>query len=295
MSRRLVPPGTFEDTRFFYFGLSAKIDALRALCDRYLNTPSGGKLAYRPVGVVLLAFSHVERLSSETDPDRGGFTYKDIAFWVPVLGGVTHPVCLFPAFIFVDDAATMATGRELFGLPKQLGRFQMPIHLDQLSGGRPPQFRAEVSGTLQPGGMNDWRTLVTLEYRASREETTGERIRHALHRLLLPEALQRGFDFPAWLSTLSTVPSVGLKQFRDATEPGKACYQAVIEAPLRVQRLMQKPRFFHDAFTLRLEDVASHPVADVLGLSTGEQSVALAVYFGATMRMDVGQVVWRAR
>jgi hypothetical protein len=287
----LRAPGDLEDTRFFYFVLRADEGRLRALCDRYLNAPSGGQLAYAPLGVVLLAFSHVERLRS-ADPSRGTITYKDIAFWVPVWGGKTKPLCLFPPFIFVDDASTMATGREVFGLPKQLGRFEMPLSYEGLSRARKPEFRAEVVGTLQPGGQNDWRTLLTVQQVTKEETSDSQQFFSALQRMLLPSAL-RELTVPSWLSHLGAVPVVGLKQFRDAASSGSACYQAVVEAPLSTKKVLVPPRFLFDAFELRLMDVPSHPVADVLGLSPDPQRVPLAICFQSTMQMDPGTVVWR--
>jgi hypothetical protein len=284
----LSPPGAFEDTRFFYFVLKADQRELQALCDRYLNRPHGGQLRYEPVGVVLLAFTHVERLFSN-EADRGSIRYKDIAFWVPVLGGRTATVCLFPPLIFVDDSATLVTGRELFGLPKQLGRFQMPLGPEEFSKFSKPQFRAEVIGTLQEAGPNDWRTLLTVEYTGDAADSTEASLRSAIAKLLIP-SLQDGLSIPRLLSEAFTVPCVGLKQFRDARRPASACYQAVVETPLRIQNLGRKPQFFLNAFKLTLMNIPSHPV-ERLGLATGEHTVPLAVFFEATMGMEAGVVV----
>jgi hypothetical protein len=286
----LQPPGLLEHTHFFYFVLPADNDRLRALCDRYLNAPTGGREDYKPHGFVLLAFTHVERLGS-ADPQRGTITYKDIALWVPVSGGETRPFCLFPPFIFVDAAATIVTGRELFGLPKQLGRFSMPIRLDDLADMAAPQFRAEVFGTLLPGGPNEWHPLLTVE-QIGREQHTDERRFFKALGGMLRGSLLSAFDVPRWLQHLTSVPTVGLKQFRDATNPGQACYQAIVEAPLSTVELHGLPRFMPDAFALTLMNVASHPVADVLGLSPETQIVPWTIYFEATMRMDAGTVVW---
>jgi len=288
----LRPPGEFEDTRFFYFVLPADKARLQAACDRFLNAPADGKVNYTPHGIVLLAFSHVERLRSG-DPASGTITYKDIAFWVPVSGGETKPFCLFPPFIFVDDASTIATGREVYGLPKQLGRFVMPLRLEDLATARAPQFRAEVVGTLTNGGPNDWRTLLTLEQIGREVNTDERRFFSALGKLVLGSSWDT-FDVPRWLGQLAAVPTLGLKQFRDAENPEKACYQAIVEAPLTTVQLRGRPRFLSNAFELTLFDVASHPVADVLGLSPDPQIVPLTVYFDATMRMGPGSVVWRA-
>jgi hypothetical protein len=286
----LRPPGTLEDTRFFYFVLPADQQRLQSLCDRVFNARSGGQLAYAPLGIVLLAFTHVERLRS-ADPEGGVITYKDIAIWVPVWGGKTKPLCLFPPFIFVDDASTMATGREMFGLPKQLGRFEMPLRLEDLPAAPRPEFRAEVVGTLVPGGQRDWRTLLTVQ-QVSKEQTDDQHaFFSALGRMIVPPAL-RAFTVPSWIAHLGAVPTLGLKQLRDNAAPERAAYQAVVEAPLTTTRVLRPPRFFYNAFELTLMDVPSHPVADVLGLSPDTQRVPLAIHFEASMRMDPGTVVW---
>jgi Acetoacetate decarboxylase (ADC) len=286
----LRPPGDCGDTRFFYFLLRADHDRLRALCDRYFNEPSGGACSYEPLGIVLLAFTHVERLSS-ADPLRGTITYKDIAFWVPVWGGKTASLCLFPPFIFVDEAGTLVTGREVFGLPKQLGRFQMPLRFEDLAEAPAPAFRAEVAGTLEPGGPVTWHTLVTVDQIAKEEGADHGRLLSLLEKLLVPEHL-RSFKVPDWVSHLTAVPALGLKQFRDASEPERACYQAIVEAPLSIVELFGPPKILFDAFEVTLMNLSSHPVAQILGLSDEPQRVPVTFYFEATMRMGTGTVVW---
>ena len=284
----LVAPGTFERTRFFYFILKADRDKLDSLCKRYLSGPSGR--AYSPVGVVVVGFTHVDGLTSAIDRDHGTITYKDIALWVPVMGGQLNPVCLFPPFIFVDDGATMVTGREVYGLPKQLGRFEMPLTLDELAGAPAPQFRAEAIGTLHDGGQNDWRTLFTVESIPGRIERESSAIQ-AVESLLLGAIATKGWSLPGWLSENAMVPAVGLKQMRDTSSQGMAAYQAVVEAPLQMVKLYTQPRFFLDAFKLTLMDVPSHPIAKVLGLPPGESTVPLTIHFEATMQMSAGTIV----
>jgi len=288
----LPPPGELQEITFYYFAVPANNETLTALCDRLLNGPSGGATAYRPMGLVLLAFTHVEQLGS-THAHRGVITYKDIALWIPVRGGQSRELCLFPPYILVDDAATMITGREVFGLPKQLGRFAMPARFGDLATAPAPQFRAEIVGTLAPRGQNDWRTLLTIE-------RSGDVRAHDPGAILqflagfLPAALRGGLSLPGWLSELTAIPVVGLKQFRDATRPGAACYQAIVEAPLSVVKLHRAPTFMRDAFELTVMDLHSHPVARTLGLSPSPIRVPLAVHFEATVRMEPGTVVWSA-
>jgi hypothetical protein len=227
------------------------------------------------------------------DPSHGTINYMDIAFWVPVLGGETKPACLFPPFIFVDDGGTLVTGREVFGLPKQLGRFQMPLRFEDLAKATKPEFRAEVLGTLMPGGPIDWRTLVTVEQISKEEESDHSKLLSVLGRLAVPDYL-RTLKVPTWLSDLVAVPALGLKQFRDAARPAKACYQAIVEAPLSTVEIFGAPKVLLDAFEVTLMDVASHPVAATLGLSTEPIKVPITFCFEATMQMGTGTVVWSA-
>jgi hypothetical protein len=290
--RSLLPPGDLAATHFYYFLLRADRQKLQALCDRVFNDRAGGELAYRALGFVALAFTHVERLTC-ADPVRGSICYKDIALWVPVWGGKTRPLCLFPPFIFVDDASTMVTGREVFGLPKQMGRFQMPLEPDDLAQAPQPPFRAEVVGTVTPDGPNDWRTLLTIEQVGNEVSDDHHSFFAAIARLAGAGELA-SLSVPSWLSHLTEVPTLGLKQLRDNADPRRAAFQAVVEAPLRPE-LIGRPRFFFDAFDLTLMNVPSHPVAEVLGLPADRQRVPLTVYFQATMHMDAGSVVWSQR
>jgi hypothetical protein len=289
----LVPPGDCERTKFFYFLLPADHGRLRALCDRYFNEPSGGKCSYDPLGFVMLAFSHVDELRS-SDPARGSIRYKDIALWVPVTGGKTSPICLFPPFIFVDEAATMLTGRELFGLPKQLGRFAMPLRYEDLPKAEKPEFKAQVAGSLFEGGPIDWRTLLTVSYLGSKEESALGKALSILGKLAVPDRL-RVLDFPDWFSRLVAVPALGLKQFRDAQMPERACFQAIVEAPLAPKTLFGVPKVLLDAFELTIMNVPSHPVVETLGLSASTLRVPVSFYFEATMQMGPGTVIWSER
>jgi hypothetical protein len=297
----LLPPGHFRDTRFFYFFLRADQARLQACCDRYFNdrlAAAGSPLGYKSLGCVMLAFTHVEELKS-ADPAAGTTRYKDIAFWVPVIarhtGGLPR-LCLFPPAIFVDEAATMVTGREMFGLPKQLGRFQMPLTPDELSRLPAPQFRLEVMGTLQDGGPRDWRTFATIAARpGAASPSLLDRAAAALSELTAIFELPSVFDSFSLPEALATSRSLGLKQFRDAASPRESCYTAIVEAPLRMKQLVDQPHFFRDAFDLDLESepVPSHPICRELGLEPGRHRVPAAIYFRAHMEMDAAQVVWR--
>jgi len=77
------------------------------------------------------------------------------------------------------------------------------------------------------------------------------------------------------------IPLVFLKQFRDAQNTHKACYQRLIEAPLKVETFFEGGIFLN-SYTLNIASLASHPLAQNLGLSGAEQKSTL----GAWMQVD---------
>jgi hypothetical protein len=88
---------------------------------------------------------------------------------------------------------------------------------------------------------------------------------------------------------------VFLKQFRDVSCPTKACYQAIVEAPLAIHLSTASYEALDEqAFTLEIADWDSHPIASDLGLQPGGLSPELA--FGAEFEFDIqlGLEVWRA-
>jgi hypothetical protein len=89
---------------------------------------------------------------------------------------------------------------------------------------------------------------------------------------------------------------VFLKQFRDATCPSKACYQAVIEAPLTIDPFSRIPTYQEvdpSLFRITLENWASHPIASELGVIS-PQEPELAFHAKFDFLIQLGFEVWRA-
>ena len=86
------------------------------------------------------------------------------------------------------------------------------------------------------------------------------------------------------------LPEVFMKQYRDVTNAQEACYQAVVEVPNVVKKFTGLPLF--DKYNFKLEDVASHPMAQQLGLKSQES------VFSFWLKMDFvvedGRVIWQA-
>ena len=89
---------------------------------------------------------------------------------------------------------------------------------------------------------------------------------------------------------------VFLKQFRDVSCATKACYQAVIEAPLQIDPVgASYERLDPGRFELTVHSWASDPIADELGLPAG-QAIVPECAFRAGFGFDIllGLEVWRA-
>jgi hypothetical protein len=274
------PPGHFDGTSFYYFPLRVDHQRLKAHVKRLLSF--GDQPGYHaPFGFVLLAFTHVDRLHS-TDPADGAIRYKDIAIWIPVRRGDSLSIGLFPAYMFVDNASTMATGRELFGFPKQSGRFTMPI-----GGSWDGIFQAEVSGRRHPNDIETMMPLLTITRAAdeSVEEVAvqpGAFESDAESFAEIPNLLLRG---------LPKGTAIGLKQCRDPADPTSAMFQAITEIPIEVKNVKAMKLALRPGF-LTVEKLPSHPLAADLGLDS--QNVPLGLFMLADVTIDRGRTVWRA-
>jgi hypothetical protein len=161
---------------------------------------------------------------------------------------------------------------------------EFAVHTDRLVRERPPQSAViTVGGALPPRPP-----APTPPY-------------HKPPLLPMPEPLGRNnHDLVTELATNPTV--VFLKQFRDVTCPGKACYQAVIEAPLSIHHIDHgtPPTFRElppDLLHLSFPHLDSHPIEAELGIRTDESPVFPSRAFEINhMTFDIltGLEVWRA-
>jgi hypothetical protein len=99
-----------------------------------------------------------------------------------------------------------------------------------------------------------------------------------------------------WFETLEKMPLVFLKQFRDAADSRKACYQAIIEAPVHLTAF-HGGGFIDTAYTLTCQPLASHPLPEILGLdvdSSGAMQALATFWLHVDFALDPSVEVWRA-
>jgi len=285
-----------RDVRLHGFMFEADEAALQAVCDRDLNGPSGGSVRYVPlVPRVLLLFAEFGKLGAADPPDslKGIMTEIDVAFWMPVAavdptGAAPKPERLswFLPYIFVDNPLAIASGREVYGYPKEQGTFLIPktptdqavyavdTHVCAHYGPEAPLehrrlFEVRRTDSVAPGGLEHVWDDVKDAFRDMMRLIVDNEGQVNLSSVTL---LVDVFDY----LTHDEVPTVFLKQFRDAADPSLACYQAIIEAPSKVLTFRSAGLVLGD-YELTVFPFESHPIVKDLGLG-GPRSRALAAW-----------------
>jgi hypothetical protein len=105
-----------------------------------------------------------------------------------------------------------------------------------------------------------------------------------------------GDSFELVIDMINNPKLIFLKQFRDVLCPTKACYQAVVEAPLGVHLLSANYRALDpDLFEITVENWDSHPIASDLGVPARTPLTPIRAFHAALdFDIQLGEEVWRA-
>jgi hypothetical protein len=306
----LCQPGLSLGVRFYTFLLDADQKALQAVCDRFLNGPTGGAVRFRPVlPRVLLAFAAIERLKSMVPPyrDWGWIPESDAVLCIPVVetddqSPIPERLAWFVPYIVVDSAWACIAGREIYGFPKEVGTFRIPKdHADQALWSVDTMVFEQFSPQTQ--GSN--RRLIEVR-RVDRPTVDGpsgviqdleEAFRDILDVLdggsgLNLKDLKLDWQIVDDLRHLR-VPFLFLKQFRDVANGQLACYQAVIEAPM-LQRNVKIHGPLPGRYQVAFGRYASHPIITDLGLAGAGVEPVATLYTEYDFVMAPGREVWKA-
>ena len=91
------------------------------------------------------------------------------------------------------------------------------------------------------------------------------------------------------------VPVTFLKQYRDATDTRKACYQAIIEADAKPVDFKRGCILF-DEYELSINELASAPIATELGLKmeNGKQKISAGFWSEFDFIMEDGKEIYKS-
>jgi len=297
----MAPPLDLHGATMYSFLVSADLAALTRMVDAQLNavTARSGTI-YKPLlPMAAIVCAGINRSFSLTPPDslKGWMGERDFGVWVPVVAGTTvhgawrpSRIAWYLPYVFVDNVAAMATGREVYGFFKQTAALAMPAEP-----WAPGMFSIDalVIPTFSPSSQAETLRVLTATSCEGEVAPQGSwrSADEAVHAIW--DRIKAGFFDPntgpntglaisAWdliknlIEDIATgdVPMVFLKQFRDATDPTRACYQAVLEAPAHLEKFYAG--WFTHPHEIAIVPYASHPIVAECGLA------------GQTIRADHG-------
>lgn len=255
------------------------------LCNTLINDPTGGQLNYQPVRVlnqsfILLSFANMIDLSSigPNNPDniKEHFTYQEVILWVLTENQQTKEKAWLQVYLFLNCGPAMATGREVYGFPKQMAWPNVPSDGDSLH-----HFSLDVLGVKR---------YPTTEIASRQRLITLDK-----NRSLIPRSLAMGatkltdklFGLTAKVPSDSSL--IFLKQFRDVMDGSRACYQAVAKVTTQSQT--------HDwgvlgFYTANFAEMASQPILNDFGLLP--QQRAFGLWTTSTLTLGPGEILWQA-
>lgn len=262
-----APPYRQDGCALYAFALPAARARLQRLVDRFLAEPTAGRV--RPVVAadhVLLYFCDFARSQSHdpVDAQRGWLGERECGLWIPLqLAGSSTPT-FFTHLMVVDSGPAMASGREVLGFPKELGG----VHVAR----DPARASTLAVDVLATSGERDrpgrWRPLLELE-RVEPARGAAAAWGRWLELLGVDNDGALGQASRAWSAIVRAgqgrAEFLNLKQFRDAAEPARACYQRVVRAGATLRGLRRLAAA--GEYACRLHARASHPLADELGLA----------------------------
>lgn len=297
----MAAPLQLNDATMYSFCVGADFAQLQAVVDQQLNAVAGPGTYKALLPMVAIVCADIADSFSQVPPDseKGWMSERDFGIWIPVVRGTT--IGWYLPYVFVDNVAAMVTGREVFGFFKQTANLMMPP-----SPKDPGAFSVDalVIATYSPESQAQVLRLMTLTTTEAAPAPAGswagdvkkafEDVFSAVKTMIgdvkeMPistwELLKNGLEE----AITGNVPMVFLKQFRDATDPTKACYQAVIEAPAHLAKLHDG--WFAHPHDITIVPVDSHPIVAECGLASGSLRSALAFWCKMDFVMEAGVVV----
>lgn len=301
----MTPPAPFRSLGTTLYGFWAQADygRLSALCQKVFDQPSGGAVRCRPLShYLMITWGSIARVVSGTRPydQRGGVSEPQVAIWVPVAlreqPGGRERFAMFIPYIWLDNAMSLAAGRELFGYPKSWGWLGFPKPDDAS-----PVWTLDAFGLdYSPDALADRHPLMEIVQRGSALDAAAADLssladvaRHAAGRLFEHPDVLRDIEITESLAAdllADRLPNVFLKQFRDVRDGLGAALQQVVEISYEIVKLRAAPLLLEHQLTVHQLD--SHPVIDELGLAT--QTLGLAYRVEMDFNVGGGRVLWDA-
>jgi uncharacterized protein with NAD-binding domain and iron-sulfur cluster len=246
----LSPPARFKGVKAYFFSIATRDETTRGssaaapapaltktfmqnVVDDILNKAGGGRVTYQ-VSLPYALVSFLDMAECTSLVHRYGYLPgRECAVWIPLFernGTRVRPV-LWSPYIFINYDIGLATGREVWGWPKQLADIGMPA---SRNGSLEFTCSTDIFETFSPDKPGRRRPLITITQGTGSSPRAAVSGRSAVALQCFTEALKRvagpligGFGLPM-------LSAVAVKQFRDAAQPDLACYRALVDSPVRM-------------------------------------------------------------
>jgi len=294
------------------WGFLLKVDAaaLQAFVDEQLNQVSGGAVTYSVVSVlgkayIFHAWLNAERCTS-TSEVIGWLPDREAAFLVPLLqhrsGQILPQLKMWVPYLLIDQQSGMVTGREVWGYRKSLATINVPAQPGGTTGFSAdttifrrfsPDTRGEIATLLRVtplttvNAQSTWGSVqAAVEDILNRLEDAGAAVAQ-----LAGQALAQFIGEPR-------LNVINLKQFRDAVDSTRACYQALVQSPCRLDA-WHGGGLLHDNYRIEITTCDSHQIARDLGLGVPPSSGPLIVkprlawWVRMGFSTEPGNVIWQ--
>lgn len=295
-------PLVLNDAQMYGFFVKGKLANLQDTVDICLNAPANNKMLFKVLSpYVLTTYTRVNKAYSPVPVDRnkGWISEIDIITWIMV-GSMQERdgelkldhVYWFPHHVFVDSSMALINGRELYGYPKYLCQYQIPI-----AGEAADYFSCAVNAfqPFSPESKIDWHMLMEVKRNAETRET---KLENFLDLLLeagkflssVDDFLNmdiNGIEQALQMILKPEVDQIFLKQFPDSAGE-KAVYQAIVAAPAVVKKV-HSVSLLGGEYELTLSQVDSFPLADTLGFELGPQSAILPFHLHFDFEVTKGE------
>jgi hypothetical protein len=298
VAQQMTGPFDFPNVTLRVLPLLAKAQQLNKLCNEYLNQPLDRTgLSFEPWGnYVYLIISSYEGMSSRTN-NVGIWAERDVRYCMPVkrfalVNGkkVFRGLALIPIFCYADNVIAANTGAEVNGLPVSWAVITSPESrwLGEAGPGEANlepllELRTRVLPALSQNQPAEERTLMEVvgygDIVAGNDVTAqrfiiagwGNDLKRESHQM--QEAIRRDSTVSddalclalELLANERPLKYINFKQFRDAEEPERACYQSLIELSTRSDKIYDM-REIDAPLHVRIHAYPTHPIVETLGL-----------------------------
>ncbi len=291
------PPYTADKTSFYGFVLPVdKRVVQKNLIDPYLNEPLGITSNQQPrfeiwSSLVMAVFNHIEHFKSKDSQHKklGWHTEEEFAIWIRVKDNTDSKKYWYHAFMTVDNFFAMVIGREVYGFPKDIGKFRVP----KRPGNKSLSAEVLAISTYHPDTQSAWLQLAAAHPPGAvpdaEESAEIDVVLDSMRKNLDARQIESASEFLGIslgpiddiidfvrFALIPDQPFVFLKQIPEIHDTRKTCYQAIVAATLDVAFRRGFPLF---NWSIELNDHDSHPLRRSLGLPDQQTFSPLASFW----------------